>query len=80
MRVARIIEGSDTVAVLVGRERIARSAGGVTLALESPVTISVEGNRVDGLPARWQGGAHRARVFTGVHAIPRVIGGGRASS
>jgi hypothetical protein len=60
MRVARIIEGSDTVALLVGRERIARSAGGVTIALEAS-------------PARWQGSANRARVFTGVDPAPRVI-------
>ena len=60
MRVARIIEGSDTVALLIGRERIARSAGGVTIALETA-------------PARWQGSAHRARVFTGVDPAPRVI-------
>jgi recombination protein RecA len=77
MRVARIIEGSDTVALLVVRERIARSAGGVTIALESPVPpalSSVEGSIVGGpVPARWQGTAHRARVFTGVDPAPRVI-------
>ena len=67
MRVARIIEGSDTVALLVGRERIARSAGGVTIALEAS-------------PPRWQGSAHRARVLTGLHAIPRVIGSGRTNT
>lgn len=66
MRVARIIEGSDTVALLVGRERLARSAGGVTIALEAS-------------PARWQGSAHRARVFTGIDAAPRVIGSGRTN-
>jgi hypothetical protein len=60
MRVARIIEGSETVALLVGRERIARSAGGVTIALEAS-------------PTRWQGSADRARVFTGVDPAPRVI-------
>lgn len=60
MRVARIIEGSDTVALLIGRERIARSAGGVTIALEAS-------------PACWQGSAHRARLFTGVDPAPRVI-------
>ena len=76
MRVARIIEGSDTVALLVGRERIARSAGGVTIALESPAPpalSSVEGSIVAGSPARWQGTAHRARVFTGLDPAPRVI-------
>jgi hypothetical protein len=60
MRVARIIEGSETAAVLIGGERIARSAGGVTIALE----VS---------PARWQGAAHRARVFAGVVPAPRVV-------
>ncbi len=60
MRIARIIEGSETAALLVGAERIARSAGGVTIALESS-------------PARWQGAAPRARLFTGIDPAPRVI-------
>jgi hypothetical protein len=61
MRVARMIDGSDTAAVLVGRDRIARSAGGVTIALESPV-------------AAWQGAAPRARLFVGLSMTPRVVG------
>jgi hypothetical protein len=72
LRVARIIEGSDTVALLVGREHIARSAGGVTIALAAAAPSSVEGS-----PARWLGSASRARVFTGLDATPRVIGGTR---
>ena len=60
MRLARIVEGSDTTALLVGGERLARSAGGVTVACE----VS---------PARWQGAAPRARLFTGVAPAPRVI-------
>ena len=60
MRVARIIEGSETVALLVGGERIARSAGGVTITLETS-------------PARWQGAAHRARLLTGRSTTPRVV-------
>ena len=60
MRIARIVEGSDTVALLVGGERIARSAGGVTIAFESS-------------PARWLGAAPRARLFTGVRPAPRVV-------
>lgn len=60
MRIARIVEGSDTVALLVGGERIARSAGGVTIALESS-------------PVRWHGAAPRARLFTGVRPAPRVV-------
>ncbi len=60
MRIARIVEGSETAALIVGCERIARSAGGVTIALESS-------------PARWQGSSLRARLFTGVHPAPRVV-------
>ena len=60
MRIARIVDGSETVAMIVGGERIARSAGGVTVALN----VS---------PARWQGSGHRARVFTGVQPEPRVV-------
>jgi hypothetical protein len=62
MRISRIVEGSDTVALLVGSEHVARSAGGVTIALGPS-------------PARWQGDAHRARLFSGVLPEPRVIGG-----
>src|SRR5437773_117969 len=62
MRLSRIVEGSDTVALLVGAEHLARSAGGVTIACASPA-------------AAWQGGAHRARLFTGLTALPRVMGG-----
>jgi hypothetical protein len=62
MRLARMVEGGDTVAMLVGSERIARSAGGVTLALESAAVV-------------WHGTADRARRFTGIAAAPRVVGG-----
>jgi recA bacterial DNA recombination protein len=61
MRIARIVEGSETVALLVVGERLARSAHGVTIALESSA-------------AAWQGTTHRARVFTGVIPAPRVVG------
>jgi hypothetical protein len=64
MRIARIVEGSDTVALLVGSEHVARSSGGATIAL-GPSTV------------RWQGEAHRARVFSGLVPEPRVIGGRR---
>ena len=62
MRLARIVEGSDTVALVIGSEHIARSSGGVTITLES-------------VEARWQGATHRARVFTAVQPAPRVVGG-----
>jgi hypothetical protein len=60
MRVARIVERSETAALLVGAERIARSARGVTIALEAS-------------PARWQGATPRARLFSGVNPAPRVV-------
>ena len=61
MRIARIVEGSDTVALLVGAGRTARSAGGVTIALEPS-------------PPRWHGASPRARLFGGVEPAPRVVG------
>jgi recA bacterial DNA recombination protein len=61
MRLARIIEHSETAAVVVGAERLARSAGGATVALE-------------GAGVEWRGDAHRARLLTGVNPTPRVIG------
>ena len=61
MRIARIVEGSETVALLVGGERIARSARGVTVALDPALT-------------QWQGTGARARVFIGVEPAPRVVG------
>jgi hypothetical protein len=62
MRLARIVEGSDTVALLVATDRIARSPGGATIALA--VSSSV---------AQWVGPAPRARVFQGVTPAPRVV-------
>src|SRR5262245_36639235 len=38
MRIARVIEGSVTVAVLLASEHVARSPGGVTIALDRPAT------------------------------------------
>jgi hypothetical protein len=64
MRLSRIVEGSDTVALLVGSEHMARSSGGATIALGPS-------------PARWQGDANRARVFSSIVPAPRVIGGHR---
>jgi hypothetical protein len=62
IRTARLLEnaGRETVALLVGAERIARSAGGATLALETS-------------RAHWRGATSRARLFTGVDPAPRVV-------
>jgi hypothetical protein len=60
MRVARMVEGTETAALLVGGDRIARSAGGVTIALGAS-------------PARWAGHGPRARLFAGMAPEPRVV-------
>lgn len=69
MRISRVIEGSQTVAVLVGADRIARSPGGVTLALDPG----------SGLPGErrgaWAGQCDRARVLRALHIHPRIVGG-----
>ncbi len=62
MRLARALEGSQTAAVLLGGERIARSPGGVSIALEAPRPC-------------WAGAADRARLLHAVTLRPRVIGG-----
>ena len=66
MRIARVIEGSQTTAVIVAAERLARSPGGVTIALDGDATLQ---------PARWTGTTDRARLFRGIDVQPRVVGG-----
>jgi len=63
MRLSRVIEGSQTVALLVGAEHLARSPGGVTIALASPDRGAV----------RWRGRSDRARLFGGIE--PRAAHG-----
>jgi recombination protein RecA len=65
MRIARVIEGSQTVALIAGAERIARSPGGVTIALDAPA---------DGPRGRWSGTANRARLLRGLDVQPRIVG------
>ncbi len=67
MRIARVIEGSQTVALLVGTGHIARSPGGVTVALDSAAP-------------RWSGTSDRARLLRGIDLQPRTIGAGYATA
>jgi hypothetical protein len=60
LRLARTIEGSQTIALLVGARRTARSPGGVTIALEPA-------------DARWSGASERSRRLRGVGLRPRVV-------
>jgi recombination protein RecA len=67
-RLARVIEGSPTVALAIAAEHLARSAGGTTIALE-PST--------DAAHVQWIGDSNRARLLGGVFIRPRVIEAGR---
>jgi recombination protein RecA len=64
MRIARVIQGSVSVAILVAGEHLGRSPGGVTIALEP----GPAGARV-----RWRGAADRARLLQGIEVRPRVV-------
>ena len=66
MRIARVIEGSQTAAVVIAADRIARSPGGVTIALEPAADVP---------RAQWSGTADRARFLRGIELRTRVIGG-----
>ena len=62
MRISRVIEGSQTAAVLIGSEHIARSPGGVTIALDTgPHTVS------------WSGADDRARYLNPLALDPRIV-------
>ena len=64
MRIARVIEGSQTPVVLLGAEHIARSPGGATVALD----------RCDAARhGTWSGTGDRARVLSATEVLPRVI-------
>ena len=61
-RLARLIEGGTTAAVVVAPERLGRSAGGITIALgEEP-------------SQQWRGTSDRARLFDGMVPRARVVG------
>lgn len=66
MRLARVIEGSQTTAVIVAAERLARSPGGVTIALDGERGVA---------RGQWSGAADRARFLRGIKLQPRVVGG-----
>ena len=64
-RLARVIEGSATAALLVATEHVARSSGGATIWMDRAARPA----------AIWTGvRSHRARLLTGVEMKPRVAG------
>ena len=68
MRISRVIEGSPTTALLVASDRIARSPGGVTIALDPG----------DGTRAMWAGHSDRARYLQRLSITPRIITAGNS--
>jgi hypothetical protein len=64
MRIARIVEGGLTVAVLLGAEHIARSPGGATITLERGSARAA---------AEWAGNNDRNRRLQALMIRPRVI-------
>jgi hypothetical protein len=62
LRAQRLIEGRDTVGIIIAQEPIARSARGVTMRLSG-----------DGSSAStWSGAGDRSRRFTGFTLHPRI--------
>jgi hypothetical protein len=62
LRLARAIEGGRAAGVLVGTQPMARSPGGVTIALEAGRSVS-----------RWSGSLDRDRLFLGLDLQPRIM-------
>jgi recombination protein RecA len=67
MRIARVIEGSVTVAVLLASEHVARSPGGVTIALDRSSTHANQTND------EWAGATARDRRLRGLTVRPRIV-------
>ncbi len=59
-RLARIVSGARTAALLVAPERLGRSAGGATIVLDGDGRAA----------ARWRGASDRARLLDGI--VPRA--------
>jgi recombination protein RecA len=82
LRLQRVIEGRDTTCVLVAPEPLARSAGGVTLTMQTPgrgtpAVVSGPGRRAATEPSvtthvAWRGDGARARRFDGLRFDVRV--------
>ena len=74
-RLARVIEGSQTVALLVAAEHLARSSGGATIAMD-PATPATHAAARPGLTrARWTGRSDRARLLQGLDDRARESSG-----
>ena len=66
-RLARLVEGGTTAALLVAPERTGRSAGGVTILLGDEALATGH--------ITWHGHTDRSRLFAGIVPRARVLGG-----
>ena len=70
-RLARIIEGTQTIAIVMAAEHVGRSAGGATIAMDLDLAEAGRDRH-----ALWHGGrSDRARLLTGLDLRPRIISG-----
>jgi hypothetical protein len=82
-RLARVVEGSPTVALLVAVEHLARSSGGATIAMPAvgETVLRVDPAARPALRsttrACWAGQSDRARLLQGLDTAPRVVGARR---
>jgi hypothetical protein len=81
-RLARVIEGSQTVAMLLAAEHLARSSGGATIDMDDMAPamrprVQVVAPARAAARARWAGTSDRARLLQGLEIVPRVIGARR---
>jgi hypothetical protein len=77
-RLARVIEGSPTVALLLAAEHLARSSGGATIDMDDRSEAPRSRMRAVSAPgvarARWVGASNRARLLQGLDTHARVVG------
>jgi recombination protein RecA len=67
LRLQRMVEGRQTICVLVGRESMARSAAGLT------VRLGAETFPGDRTPRRAGGAGFRGSLFVGLDVVARVV-------
>jgi recombination protein RecA len=63
MRISRVVEGGQTAVVLLGADHLFRSAGGATIALDTPGAVR----------GTWHGDNDRSRFLRSLDIEPRVI-------
>jgi hypothetical protein len=76
MRLQRVLEGQDTVGLLLGTQPLSRSAGGVSLVLEPKRHVEAPGFGLRagaGVVGRWSGAASGMRLFQGLESQVRVL-------